>query len=484
MQLRLPAGDDLRASQEGISLSTILPARPSVPTPQSTEYGVPGPVSASSPLEKLNVLTRAFVFLRSIGVRDSLVMAFAMGIAGVLDYAVNVVAGRWLVPVEYGVFIAVAAVMQVLAQLTNAIRNVVAFYTAELSLHRGNAQGVGAFVQRAWRWGWQWGLLATAAMALISPPLAHALRLPNAWPLWVACPVVLMFFVRTITDGALQGLQSFGGFGAVQVMQSLLRLLLAGGLIWLGFQAAGAIIALPLAMVAVLFFALWLLRPQFADHGEVSAREVSWHYSAHTLMGLAAFAVLANMDALFVKHFYSPTAAGDYGPVVTLAKMSLFIPLALGIVVLPKATQRRASGRDPRPILLLALAATLVPGFALTAIYLLYPSLIVRTIFTAAYTNPGLVLGLANLAASSYAGLNIWLNYALSLKRLSFIYILMGVLICQAAGMYLLGRDSLLRMTIVMAACGLIGNFAGFASTWSSFGAAEAVTPAANRSTR
>ncbi len=455
-------------------MSSVLPARPPLQSPEPSQLAIASPASAPLPAESSSAWARAVTFLRSMGVRDSLVMAIAMGLAGGLDYAVNVVAGRWLVPIEYGVFIAVAAVMQVLAQLTNAIRNVVAFYTAELSLHRDGSQGVGAFVQRAWRWGWRWGLLATAAMILISPPLAHALRLASIWPLWAASPVVLMFFIRTVTDGALQGLQSFGGFGAVQVIQSLLRLLLAGGLIWLGFQAAGAIMALPLAMAVVLLFALWLLRPQFADHGGTAAREVSWHYSTHTLLGLAAFAVLANMDALFVKHFYSPTMAGDYGPVVTLAKMSLFIPLALGIVVLPKATRRRASGRDPRPILLLALAATLLPGFALTAIYLLYPSFIVRTIFTSAYANPGIVLGMANLAASFYAGLNIWLNYALSLKRLSFIYILVGVLVCQGAGMYLLGRDSLVHMTMVMATAGLVGNLAGFATTWSTATAREA----------
>jgi ABC-type xylose transport system permease subunit len=112
------------------------------------------------------------------------------------------------------------------------------------------------------------------------------------------------------------------------------------------------------------------------------------------------------------------------------------------------------------------LAATLLPGFALTGAYFLFPASIVRTIFTGAYSNPGVVLGLANLAASLYAGLNIWLNYALSLNRPAFIYTLMGVLIWQGLGMFFFGRDSLLHMALVMVSAGLIGNVAGFVTTW------------------
>jgi O-antigen/teichoic acid export membrane protein len=454
-------------------VSSVSPATPTVKNSDPNQCFAP--LSAAVPLKPGGdtPTARVLTLVRSVGVRDSLVTAVAMIFAGGLDYAVGVLAGRWLVPIEFGVFIAVGAVLQVLSQLTNAIRNVVAFYTAELSLHGDGTSGVGAFVQRAWRWGWRWGLLATAGMAVLSPALARALRLPNAWPLWVACPAVLLCFTRTVTDGTLQGIQSFAGFGAVQVAQSFLRLCFAAGLIWLGWQAAGAIIALPLAMAGALMLALWYLGPNFRDRRSVAAREVSWHYSSHTLLGLAAFAMLANMDALFVKHFYSPAMAGNYGPVVTLAKMSLFLPMALGIVLLPKATRRRASGRDPRPILLLALGATLLPGLVLTAIYFQFSSTLVRAIFTAAYANPGLVLGFANLAASFYAGLNIWLNYALSLNRLTFIYILAGVLVCQGAGMYILGRHSLLHMTMVMAAAGFVGNLAGFLTTWSSVAAAE-----------
>jgi O-antigen/teichoic acid export membrane protein len=461
-------------------VSTIVPTKLAAQDATQDICAAPVPAIASLKTKREATTVRLLTFLRSIGLRDSLVMAVTMALAGGLDYAVSVLAGRWLVPVEYGIFIAVAAVLQVLAQLTNTIRNVVAFYAAELSAKRDSSRGVGAFVQSAWRWGWKWGFLATAVMALLSPVLARALRLPNAWPLWVASPVVLLFFVRTVTDGALQGLQKFAGFGVVQVVQSLLRLLFAAGLIWLGSQAAGAIVALPLAMAGVLLLALWFLRPFFKKSDEAVAQKVSWHYSSHTLMGLAAFAVLANMDALFVKHFFSPIVAGDYGPVVTLAKMSLFIPLAMGIVLLPKATRRRASGRDPRPILMLALAATLLPGFALTTVYFLYPGSLVRAIFTSAYSSPGIVLGLANLAATLYAGLNIWLNYALSLKRLSFIYILVGVLVWQGMGMYIFGRDSLVHMCLVMVSAGLAGNLAGLVTTWSSIVASEADTvPAA-----
>jgi O-antigen/teichoic acid export membrane protein len=308
--------------------------------------------------------------------------------------------------------------------------------------------------------------MATALVVLISPFLARLLRLPNPWPLWAASPVVLLFFVRPVTDGALQGMQIFAGFGVIQVTQAVLRLLFAAGLIWLGCQAVGAIVALPLAGTVAVALALSRLRPYFQPRGEVVARPVSWHYSSYTLLGLAAFGVLANLDALFVKHFFSPRMAGNYGPVVTLARVSLFLPLAIGIILLPKAVQRRAMGRNARPILLLALTGALLPGLLLTILYFLFPGWLVRIIFTDAYANPGIVLALASLAASLYAGLNIWLNYALSLERPAFIYALVGVLVWQGVGMFLFGRESLVHMTLVMVSAGVTGNLAGFITNW------------------
>lgn len=419
------------------------------------ESGVPG-----------TLRTRLLALLRSAGARHGAVLGSAMILAGGFDYLVSVLAGRWLGPLDFGVFISVTAVVQVLTLLSIAIRMVVAFYTASLTAQAGATDSVGAFLRRAWRWAWRWGLVSTGLMALASPPLGRALRLPDAWPLWAASLMVLLLFLREVTYGGLQGVQAFTGLGLVQVVQGLLRLVFCAGLIWAGWRAEGAILAQPLASAGCVGVAVWWLRPYFRARGAVASGAVSWHYSASTLLGLAAFGLLTNLDALFVRRYFTPRMAGDYGPVVTLAKISLFVTWAIGLVLFPKVAQRRAAGRDPRPILLLALAAALAPGLGLTAVYFLVPGTLVRTVFTGAYADPGIVLGLAGLAATLYAGLHIWLNYALSLDRKRYVYVLAGVFLLQALGMYWFGRDSLVHMTLAMVSAGLVGNLAGYLVTW------------------
>src|SRR6266478_2273835 len=189
---------------------------------------------------------RLYALLRSMGLRQGVTMGVAMVLAGAFDYGVNVVAGRWLPPVEYGIFVSVTAIVQVLLLLSVGIRMVVAFYTAELSRKADFLDGVAAFVQRSWRWAWQWGLLAMTVMALASPFLGRLLQLPSPWPLWAASLMVLALFLRETAYGALQGIQAFAGLGLVQVTQAALRLLLATWFLWLQPRATGAIVAQPL----------------------------------------------------------------------------------------------------------------------------------------------------------------------------------------------------------------------------------------------
>jgi len=389
-----------------------------------------------------------------------------MTAANGLDYLVNMLAGRWLLPVEFGVFVAAAGLVQILLYAAFVIRNVVAFYTAEKSLDPQAGVLIGGFFHAAWSWAWKWGLAAAAILAAGAPVLSRALQFPTPLVLWAGSAAVPLLFVRAVTDGALQGTQQFFGFAGVQVAQSVLRLAFTAVFIAAGWKAAGAIFAIPVATAAAMLVAIWFLRPYFLTRSRAQTTPVSWHYSAYTLLGFLVFAAFTNTDALFVKSYFPPQVAGDYGPVVTLAKVNLFLPLALGVVLFPKAAQRYATDRDPRPILISALAATLGSGLALVAIEFLYPAPLVHTVFGAAYRSPGVLVGLAGLAATFFAGINIWINYALSTRCTTYLLALAALMVVQIAGMVIFGRSSLQTMLTVMIACGLMGNIAGAFTTW------------------
>ncbi|MCB8934596.1 MAG: hypothetical protein H6663_03955 [Candidatus Promineofilum sp.] len=407
--------------------------------------------------------------LQSLGLTSSALqsgfLAVAMIAAGSFDYAVNILAGRRLVPMEFSVFVTVTAILQVMVQATNVIRNVVAFYTAESTVSTDASARVGMVLRRSWHWAWRWGMIATVALALAGPVLARFLRIDSPWPLWAAALALLLLFLRPVTDGTLQGVQHFWGLGWVQILQSIGRLAFTALLIGLGGQAAGVILALPLGSTLALALALLLLRSYFRAPPSTMPRPISRKYALTTLAGLLAFALMVNVDPILVRRLFGDAIAEAYAPIVTLGKMNLFIPLGIGLVLFPKATQRQAAGRDSRPVLLLALAATLLPGLAFTLLYWIVPGRIVHTIFGEAYAAPGVVLALVGLATTLYAGVNIWLNYALSLERHSYIYALAAIVAGQIGAM-LLFHARLESIALIMILTGITANLAGLLTTF------------------
>ncbi len=399
------------------------------------------------------------------GFRDGLTMIAATFIAGTLDYLFNIVSGRMLRPAEFGVLIAVIALLQIAVHLTNVIRNVTAHYTAEVSASANITGAVGQLFKRIWSWAWRWGLVAMVVMALASPLLARLLQLDSILPVLAAGFSLLLLFLRPVTDGTLQGLQRFGGLGSVQVLQALLRLLIAASLILLGLQAFGALLALPLASSVALILALLLLRPSLRNAGKgEKAQQLSLAYSVQTLAGLLAFALLVNMDAILVKAAFDPQTAGNYAPIVTLGKINAFISFAIALVLFPKATQRQMAGRDTKPILSIALLAVIIPGFILTGIYFMIPGDLIDFLFGQAYQDPGLILGLVGLATTFYGALYIWLSYGLSLERSAIVYVMVAIAIFQAVG-FLFFHATLLSIATVMLVTSIIGNVAAAVST-------------------
>ncbi len=406
------------------------------------------------------MISRVKTLLRSGDARDGILMAGATLVAGGFDYLVLLVAGLLLPNAAAIAFLAVMNLLKIGEQATWVIRNVAAYYTADLAIRPEAPAHIGAFLRDRWRWAWRWGLLV-AGLFILAAPLTNRLINANSVPAVMAAGLaLLLFFVRPVTDGTLQGTQHFLGLGGVVVLQAVLRFGLTAVLIWLGLELVGAVLALPLAAGLALLLALWLLRGYFRTPPSVAAQKVSLRYSGLTLIGLLAFALLVYSDAILVNRLFPETIAGEYTPINVLARINLFVPLALGLVLFPKATQRHALGRDARPMLLLTLAATLLPGLGLTAVYFLFPDLIVALVFRGQYVTPGALLGWVGLATTLFAGVNIWLNYALSLGKRPFVFLLAFIAIGQIVAILLLAH-TLTILAIVLVSSGALANLAG-----------------------
>jgi len=398
------------------------------------------------------LLTRFRALLIRPGLRQGLLILAATSLANVLDYAYNVVMGRMLSTDGYGVLVALQAVLQIVSVSLVVVRTVTARYASRF-LALKQLDQAGAFVRNALRTMALWGAAAALLLALLSGTLARLLQIPTRAPVLVVAAALLPMMLKPVAGGALQGLQKFTALGIVQVAHAAFRLILGVLLVWLGLDAVGALAALPLGTVGTVLLGLALMGGVLwrrADESPRAAATDLTRYTGATLAGLVGFAALVNMDALIVKHYFSPAQAGYYSMAVTLGKIIIFLPAAFVLVLFPKSAERHAQRRDSSRLLRLSLAATLCLCAGLAVAYFAAPDFILQTVFGAENPFAGPVLGLVALAMTGYALVNVWLNYFLSVEQAAFAFILPVAVALQFA-LLTLFHATLIQVATIMA---------------------------------
>jgi O-antigen/teichoic acid export membrane protein len=394
---------------------------------------------------------------QGVGLMTAVVFAYG------LDYLFNLVSGRLLDPAQFGILVALAGVGQVLVVASRVIQTVVTRYIARFQAQDDGESRIASFFRSMFRSAWRWGTAATVVMLLLSFPLAAFLQIDDIKVVLALSVTTLLMVVRPVVGGTLQGRQQFMALGLVQVVQAATRLFLGAVLILLGLGAFGAMASLPLASLAALIFGLWALdkvvwQPGQTHHG-VTIPDM-FRYSSYTAVGLIGFALLINMDAILAKRFFAPIDAGNYGAAVTLGKIIQFFPVAVIMLLFPKAAQRQAAHRDPTGVLIPAMlvVAALCGGLAL--LYALFADVIVRLTVGAAYQVDGRLLGLVGLAMLLLSLVNVWLNYFLSTERTGYVY-LIGLGIVIQAVLMVFFHDQLWHLPAIMSANGLWLTLAG-----------------------
>lgn len=388
---------------------------------------------------------------------QSLALITAVTIAYSLDYLFNIAAGQLLDPADFSILVAIAGVLHILVVGSRVIQTVTARYISRFQAELTNHERIAPFFRAMFRAAWLWGFLAMAFMFAIAPLLANFLQIEQRGTVFLVGLATLLMVVRPVVGGTLQGKQQFAALGAVQIVQAVLRLLVGVLLIWAGWGAFGAVLSLPIASFVTLIFGLWVLDGS-VKHKTAISHQVNlpdmFRYSSYTAIGLIGYAILLNMDAILVRRFFDPVQAGNYSAAVTLGKVIQFLPVAIIMILFPKAAQRQAARQNSARLLVPAMLVVLLVSGGIALLYALFPEQIIQITVGDRYAVDGRLLGLVGVAMLLLSLANVWLNYFLSTDWTHYVYfVAIGVLI--QAGLMATFHTKLWHLPASMAANGL-----------------------------
>jgi O-antigen/teichoic acid export membrane protein len=298
----------------------------------------------------------------------------------------------------------------------------------------GTGRGLIATVRR-----WTVSLLTfTVFLAVISVLLRQQIadlvgvkHIP--WAAALGLPAAGLWLELSVLRGVLLGLGDYKGVGVSLVGEQAARLVTGALLAAAGAGVAGAYWGTPLSFIAMGLYCAWRLKTQVeAKTGEslqagMTLPPAALSMWAHVrrawapITGLIIIAVLQNIDIIGAKHRFSTSVASSYSAVAVAAKVLIWVAMGAGFYLVPEVSRMRAEGKDPRPILVRALAIVAVCAVPVLLIYAFGSHTLIKAAFGADKTQASGSLLVLGLAFATLACTYLAIQYLLAQHRKWFL---------------------------------------------------------------
>jgi O-antigen/teichoic acid export membrane protein len=386
-------------------------------------------------------------------------------VANILGYGYQVVMARLLRPEEYAVLTALFGILILESISSQVIQSATAKLAAQYRA-RDEEAALHAFVRR---WAVRVGGGAAAVgllVAVLSGAIAGALALP---PLSVALLGVTLFLALVFTFGLglLQGLARFVWMGTALIAQAGGRLAVGVVLVFAGFGVDGAFTGATAAIaISLLVLAVPLVPLLRAARGSTVKHELGateTRFFALSAVVLLAYAALTTIDAVLARPLLGPEGAGAYAGAVTMGKIVLFAPIAIGFLLLERTARAHARGEDTDRALYLALAFVLATSGLVAAAYILLPQFLVPLIVGSQYPETAKIVGTYGVAALANALLNLWISYFIGRGEMR-VGLLLAIAVFAEIGLLLTAATDPLAMARIVLVVALATQAAAVAT--------------------
>jgi len=281
----------------------------------------------------------------------------------------------------------------------------------------------------------------------------------------------------------LQGLELFKWFNFVSVSTGGLKLIFALIFIWLGFGISGALGALLLANIIGLAVCGFMLQGLVVLKSEPEAinfmvqesillrstgktlpiplrkspkviaegnfLEEFYYYAFPVALSTFCYMLLVGYDLYQVRISFSPEQSGIYSLAQMVGKILLFLPSAISVVMLPRASGLNAQKQDTLSTLKRGLLYAAALCIAAILVYNIFPEFILK-VLTGKTFHASVILGrYFSVSMSFFALLLVLITYFISIKDLRFIKYLVLFTLLQVSAIILF-HNTLIQVQLVM----------------------------------
>jgi len=319
---------------------------------------------------------------------------------------------------QYGEIAALLALLYIVSVPSTAVQNVMVRHASVFS-SQGRDDNVSWLMRRALRATLALGAgLCLALIVLLNlPPVHSALRLSGWEPTVMVGACALLSIVTPVASGPMQAFQWYGRFGSQNVANYLAKLLAGGGMMVLGYGAAGALGGITVGYGIATGLCFYMTRRWLRSPGAPSSARDVWRTALPSLVGVLCFTILIKADVIFGQAMF-PTLeyANNYSGASNLAEITIFLPQAVATVMYPRIAMAHAARSGVHRILRSAVLLTVALSGMVALAYLLAPELILNILVPGRYDLEVAVpvLQLMSVAMALMGLANLFILYGLA----------------------------------------------------------------------
>lgn len=352
------------------------------------------------------------------------ILFIGMSVVNVGNYLFNLLVGRSLGPIDYGIFTSLTSILAITGVIGGTLTTTATKFS---SIYNANSEygKINYLIGYLNKKGLLIGLAISLIVILLAKFIARFLNIGELVPIILLSLVYLLVFPLSVNRGILQGMQNFIQLSINSVLEPFAKIILSVIFIWLGWKINGVILAIVFSIIIVYSFSFYPLKKILKNHPKIIEKNNLWNYSITTLVALVFSSTLIFSDIILVKHYFDPHEAGLYSAVSTIAKIILYGSTPIVTVMFPMIANLQAKEKKHyylliQTFLLVILLTSLVLGF-----FVLFPEFSIRILFGNQYLQVAKYLGGLSFAFFLFSLCNVFINYFLSIRKNQFVWIML-----------------------------------------------------------